>query len=146
MNLKLIRIKQGRESTLSEIYINNQLICFGLENAVRKTKIKGITAIPTGRYLLRFNVYGAMNARYKKRFPGIHQGMIEITGIPNFSYVYFHIGNNIGDTAGCILLGNKMALVDGDYEVYQSKKAYLLVYQQLVKMMMKGKVFVEVIE
>ncbi len=31
--------------------------------------------------------------------------MIEITGLPNFSYVYIHTGNTIEDTAGCPLCG-----------------------------------------
>lgn len=145
MNLTLVRVKQGKESTLSELYLNDQFVGYGLEDAVRKTKIKGSTAIPAGKYRLGLNTYGAMNARYSRKFPKIHRGMIEIMDIPNFKYVYIHIGNHIGDTSGCVLVGNKMALVDGDYEVYQSKKAYVALYEKLVEMMVNGEVFIEVI-
>lgn len=34
------RIRQGNNSTLSEIYVDNMLICYGLEDAVRELKIK----------------------------------------------------------------------------------------------------------
>ncbi|MEN5379216.1 DUF5675 family protein [Sphingobacterium kitahiroshimense] len=145
MNLTLVCVKQGKESTLSELYLDDQFVGYGLEDAVRKTKIKGSTAIPPGKYRLGLNTYGAMNARYKRKFPKIHRGMIEIMQIPNFNYVYIHIGNHIGDTSGCVLVGNKMALVDGDYEIYQSKKAYVALYEKLVEMMVNGEVFIEVI-
>ncbi|WP_447768168.1 DUF5675 family protein [Sphingobacterium faecium] len=145
MNLTLIRVKQGKESTLSELYLDGQFVGYGLEDAVRKTKIKGSTAIPAGKYRLGLNTYGAMNARYSRKFPKIHCGMIEIMDIPNFKYVYIHIGNHIGDTSGCVLVGNKMALVDGDYEIYQSKNAYVALYEKLVHMIVSGEVFIEVI-
>ena len=145
MNLKLIRTKKGKESTLSELYLEGKFVGYGLEDAVRETKIKGSTAIPSGKYRLGFNTYGAMNARYRKRFPELHRGMIEILDIPNFSYVYIHIGNNTGDTSGCVLVGNKMAFVDGDYEIYQSKKAYVALYEKLVEMMLKGEVWINIV-
>lgn len=144
MNLTLIRTQQGKESTLSELYLDGEFVGYGLEDAVRENKIKGSTAIPSGKYRLGLNTYGAMNARYRKRFPELHRGMIEILDIPNFSYVYIHIGNNIGDTSGCVLVGNKMAFVDGDYEIYQSKKAYVALYEKLLEMMVKGEVGIEI--
>ena len=143
-NLLIKRIRQGNNSTLSEIYLNGVLICYGLEDAVRDVKIKGQTAIPAGRYRLAFNTYGAMNARYKRQFPELHQGMIEIKEIPNYSYVYIHIGNNFGDTAGCLLVGKNWELVEGDYELRRSRKAYLSLYKLLVERMTKEKVFIEV--
>jgi hypothetical protein len=145
MTLKVIRIKQGKESTLSEIYLDGEFVCYGVEDAVRKTKIKGSTAIPAGRYPLGLNRYGAMNARYSRKFPDLHRGMIEILGIPGFSYVYIHIGNHIGDTSGCLLVGMKMQLVDGDYEVSKSAKAYKRLYAMLVEAMVEQEVFIEVV-
>lgn len=144
MNLTLIRTQQGKESTLSELYLDGEFVGYGLEDAVRENKIKGSTAIPSGKYRLGLNTYGAMNARYRKKIPELHRGMIEILDIPNFSYVYIHIGNNIGDTSGCVLVGNKMAFVDGDYEIYQSKKAYVALYERLLAMMLKGEVWIEI--
>lgn len=138
------RIGQGNNSTLSEIYIDDVLLCYGLEDAVRDVKIKSETAIPAGVYRLAFNTFGAMNAQYKRRFPAVHQGMVEICDIPNYSYVYMHIGNNFADTAGCLLVGNRWEWVEGDYELRQSKKAYLSLYERLVAMMLKEVVYLEI--
>ena len=85
-----------------------------------------------------------MNARYSRKFPTLHQGMVEIRAIPNYSYVYIHIGNNFGDTAGCLLVGDKWELVEGEYELRQSKKAYLSLYKRLVAMMENEVVFLEI--
>ncbi|KKX49165.1 DUF5675 family protein, partial [Sphingobacterium sp. IITKGP-BTPF85] len=87
-NVLVQRIRQGKQSTLSHLYIDGEFVCYVLEDAIRDVKIKGETAIPAGRYSLILNTYGAMNARYKRRFPDFHQGMIEIKEIPNYSYVY----------------------------------------------------------
>lgn len=139
MKLTVKRIRQGNNSTLSEIYLNEKFFCYGLEDLVRDEKIRGATAIPAGTYSLRLNTYGAMNARYKRRFPAMHRGMIEISNIPNFSYVYIHIGNNFGDTAGCLLVGDSYRYDDdGDYILLKSAKAYRRVYAMLVDAVAEG--------
>jgi hypothetical protein len=130
--VKLVRTRQGKQSTLSYLFVDGEFICYALEDAIRDVKIKGETAIPAGKYSLILNTYGAMNARYKRRFPDFHQGMIEIKEIPNYSYVYIHIGNNMGDTSGCILVGNSYELIDGDYELRKSRKAYVSLYKRLI--------------
>lgn len=139
MKLTVKRIRQGDNSTLSEIYLDGEFLCYGLEDLVRDEKIKGATAIPAGAYPLRLNTYGAMNAQYKRRFPDIHRGMIEICDIPNFRYVYIHIGNNFGDTAGCLLVGESYRYDDdGDYILLKSAKAYRRVYAMLVDAVAEG--------
>lgn len=143
-NVLVQRIRQGKQSTLSHVYIDGEFVCYALEDAIRDVKIKGETAIPAGNYSLVLNTYGAMNARYKRRFPDLHQGMIEIKEIPNYSYVYIHIGNNIGDTSGCILVGNSYELIDGDYELRKSKKAYISLYKMLIDKMAYDAVCVQV--
>lgn len=138
MKIEVQRIKQGKNSTLSEIYIDGEFFGYGLEDSVREVKIKRATAIPQGVYKLGLNTYGAMNAKYKRKFPEIHQGMIEIKDIPNFNYVYIHIGNYYSDTSGCLLVGEYFKLYDGDYAVYDSTKAYARLYEKLVEAVAKG--------
>ncbi|GGH06700.1 hypothetical protein FAZ19_03910 [Sphingobacterium alkalisoli] len=143
MTIVVKRIRQGKESTLSECYIDGRFICYGLEDSIREVKIKGSTAIPAGRYRLKLNTYGGMNARYKKRYPTLHRGMIEISDIPNFSYVYIHIGNNIGDTSGCLLVGDHYKKdEDGDYVLEKSAKAYKRVYGLLLDAVAKGEAWI----
>lgn len=140
MILTIKRIKQGNNSTLSEIYIDDEFFGYGLEDSVREVKIKGSTAIPAGSYKLELNIYGGMNAKYKRKFPEMHRGMIEIKAIPNFKYVYIHIGNYYSDTDGCLLVGEYFKLYDGDYAVYDSTKAYARLYEMLVEAVAKGEV------
>ena len=142
MIINVKRIKQGNNSTLSEIYIDGDFFGYGLEDSVREVKIKGATAIPVGVYKLGLNIYGAMNAKYKRKFPDIHRGMIEIKDIPNFKYVYIHIGNYYSDTSGCLLVGEYFKLYDGDYAVYDSTKAYRRLYEMLVEAVAKGEVMI----
>lgn len=144
MLVKIKRIKQAKKSTLSEIYIDDEFFCYGLERVVRKVKIKGETAIPAGTYRLGFNLDGDMNESYKLKFPGLHRGMLEIKAIPNFSHVYFHIGNYFSETAGCPLLGDIYKLYDGEYAVFDSRKAYMRFYELLVDAVARGEVKVAI--
>lgn len=144
MLLQVIRIKQGKDSTLSEIYLNHRFICYGLEDIPREQKILGSTCIPLGTYTLGFNRDGGMNGNYYDRYPQMHRGMIEIQDIPGFSYVYIHIGNTHKQTAGCLLVGTKYVFEKGDYRLEQSVTAYKKLYPLLVELMMKGEVVMEV--
>lgn len=147
MILTLQRAGQGKNSTLSRLYIGGEFCCFGLEDLVREEKIRGSTAIPAGNYRLGLNTYGAMNARYKRRFPDIHQGMLEIMAIPNFSYVYIHIGNYYSDTSGCLLVGDYYKFPHcQDYAVFDSTKAYKRLYQQILPDVKAGNVMLEILD
>lgn len=132
MESKIIRVAQGKESTLSQLYINGIFQCYLLEDKIRDVKIVSETAIPKGVYSLKLNTYGAKNVNYKKAFGRLHEGMIEITGLPNFNFVYIHTGNTIKDTAGCPLCGFGFQFVDGDFQVSQSIAAYKMIYPKLV--------------
>lgn len=132
MQTKIIRVAEGKQSTLSHLYIDDIFQCYLLEDKIRKIKIPRQTAIPEGNYSLRLNTWGGMNAKYRQKFPKTHKGMIEINGLPNFSFVYFHIGNTHLQTAGCPMCGFGFSLVDGDYQVTQSTNAYKVVYPKLL--------------
>ena len=132
MENKIIRVAEGKQSTLSQLYINGIFQCYLLEDKIREVKIASQTAIPTGIFELKLNTWGAKNVDYKKAFGKLHQGMIEIYGLPNFSFVYIHIGNTIKDTAGCPLCGFGFQFADGDFKVSQSVAAYKMIYPKLV--------------
>ena len=132
MESKIIRVAQGKESTLSQLYINGTFQCYLLEDKIREVKIPSQTAIPKGVYSLKLNIIGAKNVDYKKAFGKLHQGMIEISGLPNFSFVYIHTGNTIKETAGCPLCGFGFQFLDGNYQVSQSVAAYKMIYPKLV--------------
>lgn len=136
------RIRQGNNSTLSELFIAGKFVCYGLEDLVRKEKIWGETAIPAGSYQLKLRQTGGMHDRYKDLFPKIHRGMIELCEIPNYAYVYIHMGNNHEHTAGCLLVGNTWIKENGDYMVYESKQAYVKLYQRILRTMANEEVWI----
>ena len=131
MKTKIIRVAQGRESTLSHLYIDGIFQCFLLEDKIRAVKIMKQTAIPEGIFRLQLNTWGGMNKTYFPKYAPIHKGMIEIADLPTFSAVYIHVGNTIVETAGCPLVGLSYIKKDGEYQVLQSADAYRQVYRKL---------------
>ena len=148
MEIHVKRRRQGNNSTLSVLYIDGEHVCYVLEDSVRDKKIKGRTAIPAGRYKLAFRPYGGMHGRYHRLFPDFHKGMIQLMDVPNFSYIYIHMGNNFADTAGCLLVGKtkKYFKKSHEFEIRKSKKAYIPLYKRLAAMMEKGDVFIKIHE
>lgn len=134
MESKIIRVAQGKQSTLSQLYIDGIFQCYLLEDKIRPEKIASQTAIPNGVFSLKLNKTGGKNVNYQKAFGKMHQGMIEIASLPNFSNVYIHTGNTISDTAGCPLCGFGFQLVGGDYQVTQSILAYKMIYPKLLSL------------
>src|SRR5690606_10498526 len=136
--LHIIRVAEGKQSTLSHLYIGGLFACYLLEDRIRKEKIAGRTCIPPGEYGLSLNHWAGMNAQYAKRYPLVHEGMVEITEIPNYHLVFFHTGNTHADTRGCPLTGSYWAQVGGDYHVLGSRMAYEYVYPLLVQQIRRG--------
>lgn len=59
--IKIIRVAQGKNSTLSHLYIGSLFCCYLLEDSIRMEKIQGLTCISEGEYLLRLNTWAGMN-------------------------------------------------------------------------------------
>jgi len=149
--LKIIRVEQTNNSTLSHLYVFDDSLkmwlfeSYLLEDAVRKVKIPTATAIPTGVFPLKIRKEGAINLRYEKKFKDFHKGMIEIAELPNFKYVMIHIGNYIKDTEGCPLTGSTYSNNGKDFEVFESEKAYKKLYSKVIDRVLAGGYSVEII-
>lgn len=105
MILRLKRIHHEDDYTLSMLYINEVFFCFVLEDEKRVVKVKGETRIWNGVYDLRLKeVLTPLTKKYRKKYPWF-EWFVEIIGIPQFTYVYFHVGNFEKNTDGCPLLG-----------------------------------------
>ena len=61
----------------------------------KRLKVKGMTAIPEGRYLMRFTC----SPKFGKR-------LFQLMDVPLFDGIRIHSGNSVKDTQGCILVGN----------------------------------------
>jgi len=106
MHLEVLRYNTTRDSTLGVLYINGRFEAYTCEDTYRFEKVDGETRIPPGTYEVRLRNEGGMTAQYGKRFPAIHRGMLWLQGVPGFTYVYIHIGNDAGDSHGCVLVGD----------------------------------------
>lgn len=140
------RMAQGAHTTLSQLYVEDLFVCYILEDSLRRVKVKHRTAIPAGTYRLGLNPWAGMNTRYGPLMKGRHEGMVEVLGIPNFSMVFFHIGNYHTDTSGCLLTGSYYQMVDGDYRVLHSAAAYRELYPKLVERIQEGDTCLEITE
>lgn len=106
MELSLSRFKSDNDSTIGILFKdNNAFECFTLEDEHRDVKVKAETRIPSGRYQVKFReVLSGKTTAYRNRYP-FFTWHLELQDVPNFKYVYIHVGNNDDDTEGCILLG-----------------------------------------
>lgn len=144
-SVKIIRMAQGKNTTLSHLFIKGIFRCYLLEDSINEPKVYGSTCIPPGAYPLKLNLYAGMNKNYKARYPSVHEGMIEISGIKDFSLVFIHIGNTHFDTKGCPLTGEYWEFIDGDYKVFQSAVAYETIYPEILNIIKSRSSSIEVI-
>lgn len=106
--LNLIRKYYYDDCVIGEIYIDNILECFTLEDIPRTFKIPGKTAIPAGTYDIELTY----SPRFKCTLP-------LLKNVKGFEGIRIHAGNRAEDTEGCILVG----AIKGKGEILQSRVA-----------------------
>lgn len=142
-NYRVVRYGLGRNTTLSFfsrlVDDRDEQMCFSLEDERRHTKVPGETCIPTGSYELKLRTEGGMHGRYRERFGDRHKGMIWLQNVPDFEYVYIHIGNTDDDSRGCICPGMvPLIYPDGEFHVGRSADAYWKIYEEIVPALIAG--------
>ena len=135
VSFEVDRFGFGNDSTLSRLWNITDgariALAWSLEDERREEKVFAETCIPVGTYELALRTHGGFHDRYKRRFPDMHIGMIEVTSVLGFSDILWHVGNDDEDTAGCLLLGTTPVIVSeggGDFTVARSVDAYKKVY------------------
>ena len=133
MMLELYRFSSQKESTLGILYlVNNEtnqkdFLCFVLEDEKRQVKVYGETRIPKGTYQIKYRTEGGYFAKYKKRFPNLHndaRGVLQLV-----EYILIHCGNTDSDTDGCLLVGNVVSQnITKDGFLGQSTECYKRIY------------------
>lgn len=106
MEIVVNRIFTCKDYTIGRLFIDGAYYCDVLEDCdrgldqgmsdeeIRRLKIYGKTAIPTGTY----RVVLTYSNRFRKVLP-------EILNVKGYSGVRIHTGNTPEDTLGCILVG-----------------------------------------
>lgn len=116
MEIEIRRIARKEGYTIGRLSVDGVRVCDTLEDRDRGltsdmslaqicgVKVKGETAIPTGRYLVDMKTVSPRfggRAQYqfcKGRLP-------RLCSVPGFDGVLIHIGNTAKDTEGCVLVG-----------------------------------------
>lgn len=126
----LQRYWDNGNETVGGLLIGGKRVCYTLEDTYRDEKIKHETRIPAGTYKIVFRQFGSHYEKYKKRFNSIgnNRGMLQITGVSNFTDILIHIGNSRKDTSGCILVGDNATRDGQQWKLLRSTSAYVRIY------------------
>lgn len=116
MELELKRIARRETYTIGRLYVDGVRFCDTLEDTdrglrqdmavtvLRAKKRKGITAIPTGRYMVTLKVKSPKYS-LRKQYDFCGGYVPRLVNVPAYEGVLIHIGNYPKDTEGCILVG-----------------------------------------
>lgn len=106
MEIRIKRLYKKDEYTIGKMYIDGVYFCDTVEDRdhgltsnmtldeIKKCKVYGKTAIPTGRYKIEL--------QYSQKFKKILPLLISVLG---FLGIYIHSGNTAEDSLGCIIVG-----------------------------------------
>lgn len=111
MRITIKRRPSVGETTVGELYVDGQFVCYTVEDAVRPSKVYGKTAIPAGVY----KVTVTYSPRFKKPLP-------LLLNVPGYEGVRIHAGNKHEDTEGCLLVVTSVR-EDGQFG-FESGKAF----------------------
>lgn len=146
MRLALLRYGEGDDSTLGLMLVDASFECYTLEDEHRAEKVPGETRIPNGLYRVAFReVLSALTLKYRERFPWF-TWHIEIQDVPNFEFVYVHIGNDDDDTDACVLVGDEANnnTINSGY-IGRSTQAYERLYRKVSAALLAGEdVFIDI--
>ena len=110
--LELIRLEEDAiYGTFGILKINKRVFCATLEPADLEN-LEDKSSIPAQQY--------ACIRRSTPSYPNT----FEVMAVPGRSLILFHAGNLIGDTAGCILLGEHFGKLRGDRAILNSGKTF----------------------
>lgn len=118
------RFEATPHSTIGQMMVDGEFLCYTLEDCIRAVKIQDQTAIWPGRYKLVIDY----SERFKRPMP-------HILDVPEFAGIRIHSGNTDANTDGCILLG----LTKGPDFVGQSRDAIGLFMPVLKRGLQDGK-------
>ena len=148
MDIKVLREYDDENTTISRVFVDGVPFCDGLEDEYREEKKHGETRIPAGRYKVTLRNKGGFHSRYSNKFGNMHEGMLEISNVPNFEHVLIHVGNWETDTAGCLLVGvlSYKKAAEGNLMVTSSTVTYKRLYKKVIGSAKTDNLFIEYID
>ena len=133
MKLELKRFSSQSDTTLGLLFADGAFECFTLEDEYRSQKVKGETRIPAGTYKVeKREVLSGLTEKYRKKYPWFDFHFM-LQDVPDFQYVYIHIGNDDDHTDGCLLVSDivKSNRFDENNNLSSSGPAFKRLYQKM---------------
>ncbi len=142
MNIQLKRIAKKETYTIGKLYIDGVYFCDTIEdkdrglnqimsiNDIKKKKVYGETAIPTGTYKLVID--------YSNRFK---KNMAHILNVPGYEGIRIHTGNSAKDSLGCIIVGKNKVVG----KVVESRNTYNQLFPILQKAFKEGEIKITIL-
>lgn len=139
MDIQIKRIAKKPTYTISKWYINGQYFCDGIEDTdrglsddmplsdIRRIKVAGKTAIPTGKYQVTLKI---KSPKYSQK--GFYMGfcggyMPRLLKVKGFEGILIHSGNSERDTEGCLICGQNKVVG----KVVNSLETWKKLYQMM---------------
>lgn len=121
MKLEIKRIAKKAKYTIGKLYVDGAYFCDTLEDTdrgldssmtitdIKRQKVDGKTAIPTGTYTITL---GVKSPKFSKKTAYAFCGgfLPRLLNVPGYEGVLIHIGNTAEDTEGCLLVGKNKAV------------------------------------
>ena len=118
MDILLKRIAKKSTYTIGKLYIDGKYFCDTIEDKdrgltssmsveeIKKKKVYGETAIPTGTYTIVLNVQSAKFAKSEWYIKNCHGARVpRLINVKGYDGILIHAGNTAKDSYGCLLLG-----------------------------------------
>lgn len=146
MEIVVDRAWRRPDYVISRMFIDGERVCEVLEDTdrglnsgmseitIRREKVYGKTAIPTGRYRINMET---ISPRFgsKSFYKEVCNGKLpRLESVPGFEGVLIHVGNTAEDSSGCLLVGYNKS----KGSVSNSKDAFRKVYAMMKKAHDKG--------
>ena len=144
MLISVERFVSDKNSTIGLLRLDDKFQCFTCEDEFREEKVANETRIPAGLYDVKVRAEGGMHGRYAKRFD-YHRGMLWLQDVPDFEWIYIHVGNLADHTSGCILVGQNCRLKP-HMAVLQSADAYRDLYALVIDAAEAGELQVGIVD
>lgn len=107
---------------------------------------RNVSAIPTGRYKLVKQKWGFYYDSYKERWPH-HEFVVNLAGVQGRDGILIHTGNEIDDSEGCILVGQRLSKREGDKWLSNSRNIYSIFYGIIDELwMMREELWIDVVD
>jgi len=116
--IELIRVSSGEEGTFGVLLKDKLPLCVTLEDPWNNNK-NNISCIPDGEY----SCIPHNGTKYKETWI--------LEEVPGRSAIVIHVGNTQKNTEGCILVGEKFGVLDGQAAILGSQNAMKILRKTL---------------